>query len=275
MNDNTQYEIFTQEIYQSLIDAQGIDTIKVEQDIKIEGRSGQKHQIDVFWEYKIAGINHRVAIECKNYNKVVSVGKVRDFFGVLSDIGNINGIMVTKEGYQKGSKEFAKHYGINLKELREPKEEDWKGRIKSIVVNMVMVAPNIKSRFIAVDEEWVKRNITLPENGDFRYSIGGMADQIWITDESGKKIKNFHQLDQELPQNWKGEKDLEHTYNFENGFIEVEQYGRIKIKSIKYLYEVNTGSNEIVIDGSKTAKAILKDALNGEIKFFDKDGKIK
>ncbi len=275
MNDNTQYEIFTQEIYQSLIDAQGIDTIKVEHDIKIEGRSGQKHQIDVFWEYKIAGINHRVAIECKNYNKVVSVGKVRDFYGVLSDIGNINGIMVTKEGYQKGSKEFAKHYGINLKELREPKEEDWKGRIKSIVVNMVMVVPNIKSRFIAVDEEWVKRNITLPENGDFSYSIGGMADQIWITDESGEKIKNFHQLDQELPQNWKEEKDLEHTYNFENGYIEVEQYGRIKIKFIKYLYEVNTGSNEIVIDGSKTAKAILKDALNGEIKFFDKDGKIK
>lgn len=275
MNKNTAYEIFTQKIYQSLIESQGISTIKVEHNLKIEGRSGQKHQIDVYWEYEIAGINHKVAIECKNYNNFVSVGKVRDFYGVLTDIGNINGIMVTKEGYQKGSKEFAKHYGINLKELRTPQKDDWKNRIKSIAVNMVLVTPKIKSRFIAVDEEWVKKNITLPENGELSYSVGGMADQIWIIDEDGKKIKNFHQLDQELPQNWKEEKDLEHTYNFENNYIEVEQYGRIKIKSITYLYEINTESNEIIIDGEKIVKAILKDALNGEIKFFNQDGNIK
>jgi hypothetical protein len=275
MNDNTEYEKFTQEIYQSLIDAQGINSIKVEHDIKIEGRSGQRHQIDVYWEYQIAGITHKVAIECKNYNKVVSVGKVRDFYGVLADIGNINGIMVSKKGYQRGSKEYAKHYGINLKELREPKDEDWEGKIKTIVVNMVMIMPQIKSRVIVVDEEWVRKNIKLPESGEFRYSIRGMADEFWVVDNKGNRLKNFHQLDQELPQNWKAEKELEHTYEFDNGFIEDQGYGKIKIKSIQYKYEVNTGENQLIIDGRDTAKVILKDALSGEIKFFNKDGSIK
>ena len=117
MASDTEYEKFTQEIYQSLINAQGITTVEVKHNIKIEGRSGQKHQVDVYWEYEIAGVRHRAAIECKNYNSIVSIGKVRDFYGVLADIGNINGIMVTKEGYQKGSKKFAEEYGINLKEI--------------------------------------------------------------------------------------------------------------------------------------------------------------
>ena len=43
MNKNTEYEKFTQEIYQTLINAQGIDTINVQHNVKIEGRSVQKN----------------------------------------------------------------------------------------------------------------------------------------------------------------------------------------------------------------------------------------
>jgi len=45
-------------------------------------------------------------------SKLVSIGKIRDFYGVLSDLNNVAGIMETKIGYQKGAKE----YGITLKE---------------------------------------------------------------------------------------------------------------------------------------------------------------
>ncbi len=57
--------------------------------------------------------------------------------------------------------------------------------------------------------------------------------------------------------------------------IEFEEYGEVKIKAIEYLYDVNVGKNEFVIDGTLTAKAILKDAISGNILFFDKDGSIK
>lgn len=104
MNKNTEYEIFTQEIYQQLVDNDVLKPTQVHHDVKLVGKSGQKHQIDVYWEYEIDSIIHKVAIECKNYTSQVSIGKVRDFFGVLFDLGDVDGFMVTKKGYQKGLK---------------------------------------------------------------------------------------------------------------------------------------------------------------------------
>ena len=120
MNLNIEYEKFTQEIYQELVNADVLKITKLQHDVKLKGRSGQEHQIDVYWEYEIAGAKQKVAIECKNYNKNVAIGKVRDFYGVLCDLNNVAGIMVTKVGYQKGAKEYASEYGISLKELRIP-----------------------------------------------------------------------------------------------------------------------------------------------------------
>ena len=72
MNPNTEYEKFTQEIYQQLLstDLGNVKTVEVLHNVKLRGRSGQDHQIDVFWEYEIAGLRHKVAIECKNYKQL-------------------------------------------------------------------------------------------------------------------------------------------------------------------------------------------------------------
>jgi len=40
-----------------------LKTIVVRHDVRLKGRSGQEYQIDVYWEYKIAGVTHKVAIE--------------------------------------------------------------------------------------------------------------------------------------------------------------------------------------------------------------------
>lgn len=275
MNANIEYEKFTQEIYQILINAQGINTIQVLHNIEVQGKSEQKHQIDVYWEYELAGIKHKVAIECKNYKNQVSVGKVRDFGFVLADLTNVNGIMVTKIGYQKGAKKIADFYGINLKELRFPNDSDWNGRIKIINFNLNMVMPNILARDPIVDNEWVKKNIELPQNGKITYSFGGMTDEIKIYNYEGEPITNFHELDEKIPHKWKAEIGLEHIYEFEDAYLIVEPIGRIKIKGIKYIYDVNINREEFRIDAIETTKAILKDALTGEIKFFDKDGNVK
>ena len=145
-----EYELLTKEIYQTLLNAEGLKTIDVCHNVKVKGKAFE-HQIDVYWEYEIAGIKHKVAIECKNYNTEVSVGKVRDFYGVLADIGNVSGIMVTKIGFQKGAKEYAQHYGINLKELREPTDTDWSGRIRSVNFIIQILEPVVKARHVELD----------------------------------------------------------------------------------------------------------------------------
>ena len=174
MNPNTEYEKFAQEIYQGLLNEEIIKAIQVQHNVKLRGKSGQLHQVDVYWEYELAGVNHKVAIECKNYNKPVSVGKVRDFYSVLSDLNNVNGIMVTKVGYQKGAKEFAAHYGINLKELRLPnKEESIIGRLE---LNFNI---SITRCLFLLDDEWAKSNINL--EGYRKYLMFFSGDNDWTT----------------------------------------------------------------------------------------------
>lgn len=144
MNENTEYELLTKKIYQLLLNYQGFDNIEVKHNIKIKGKSGVEHQIDVFWEFKIADIPHRVAIECKNYNSSITLGRIRDFHSVLQDIGNVYGIIVTKTAFQSGVMEYAKHHEIGLKLLRNPIEDDWDGRLKRIEIDINIVVPQIK-----------------------------------------------------------------------------------------------------------------------------------
>jgi predicted helicase len=101
------FERFTQRVYQKLVNNDVLKPTTVQHNVKLKGKSGCEHQIDVYWEYEKAGNLNRVAIECKNYDSHVPIGKVRDFFGVLHDLNNVRGIIVSSKGYQEGAKKFA------------------------------------------------------------------------------------------------------------------------------------------------------------------------
>lgn len=276
INENTEYEKFTREIYQTFLDNEDIKHIKVEHNVDLVGRSGCKHQIDVYYEFEIAGIRHRVAVECKNFNTSnVSIGKIRDFYGVLTDLGNVQGTFVCKNGYQSGAIRYADYYGINLKELRLPVAHDWKDRLKDIQINLHFIIINIKDRIPLIDTEWY-----LEKHGSIdatvAFKIKGMSNELIIFDTSGNRITDFYELDNKLPQNWKEELNAIHVYNFDNAYMQVDNKGLMKIKSITYKYDIHIGEdNPIKIAGKETAKAILKDIKTNKINFFDKDGNVK
>jgi hypothetical protein len=79
------------------------------------------------------------------------------FKGVLDDLNGVNGIMVTKAGYQKGAKEYAKEYGISLKELRKPKKGE------TVIGNADLhFHAEIRYALFKIDEEWaLKHNIDI------------------------------------------------------------------------------------------------------------------
>ncbi|WP_051568385.1 restriction endonuclease [Crocinitomix catalasitica] len=266
MNENTKYEKFAQEIYQEFLSEDGITT-EIKHDVKLQGKS-TKHQIDVYWEYTFAGVNHKVAIECKNYSRKISVGIVRDFYGVLSDIGNINGVIVTTVGYQKGAKDYAEHHGINLKVLRIPKPEDWKGRIKSIQTNVSIITHEAKEYFVQLDLNWCKGNLTQNQMDSIDVKLSGLNNQMWIYDENNKPFKNFLQLQDELPVDNKKLNDNSHFYKYDNMFVKSENCGFIKIIGVNVKFNTSICSQRWVLDAEHTTKAILKDVLTGEMKFI-------
>lgn len=272
-NENTEYEKLVQEIYQAISDAEAVKNINVQHNVKLPGKSGCNHQIDVYWEFEMMGIKHCVAIECKNYSSEVSVGKVRDFFGVLHDVGNTKGIFVTKVGYQSGAEKFANHYGIVLKELRFPTEKDWEGRVKNIVLTINALFIDIKERSFDVDIDWLLANSNFKE-GD-QISFGGMADELKIVDSSGIVISTLHELENSLPRDKPAINQEAHP-QFSDGFLVDPSSGqRFKINGIRYLYDVVSETQTSISEGDAIAKAILKDVSSGAIKFFDKSGNVR
>ena len=277
MNPNIEYEKFTQEIYQELVNADVLKTTKVQHNVKLRGRSGQEHQIDVYWEYEIAGTKHKVAIECKNYNKTVAISKVRDFYGVLCDLNNVAGIMVTKVGYQKGAKEYASEYGISLKELRTPNPGE--AIIGEVEMNFDI---SVRRCLFLVDADYAetdKFSVTKYKHFlDWMSLNNGLS---WINathiplelidrniiNSNGTTITTLEKNEEELPK----DSDSDIVFKYEDAYVNT-RWGKIKINEIKYEYEYKNEKKIIAIDAQDFVKAILKDALNGEIKLIANKG---
>ncbi|WP_161632475.1 restriction endonuclease, partial [Tolumonas lignilytica] len=113
-NVNTEYEKLVATIHQGMLNYDGFDNLRVEHNITLIGKSGAKHQIDVFWEFKAAGTTYRTCVECKNYSSSVKKLHVAAFASVLNDIGNANGIIATTSSFQKGALLLAKENNIRL-----------------------------------------------------------------------------------------------------------------------------------------------------------------
>ena len=276
MNPNIEYERFTQEIYQQLVNLDVVRTTKVQHNVKLEGRSGQKHQIDVYWEYEIAGNKHRVAIECKNYNTLVPIGKVRDFKGVLDDLNGVNGIMVTKVGYQEGAKKYAQEYGISLKELRTPKYGE---TVIGEVENIFHI--EIRHTLFLIDEEWaVKLNLNIQRYREVIATFDSTKADIWrtathlpletkdhiIRDALGNKITSLDELEKQVPDHPTDE--FPFVFKFDDAYLESRHFGPVKISEVKYTYEIEDETKTIALDAGDLVRAILKDAQSNEIDFI-------
>lgn len=277
MNPNTEFERFTQRVYQKLVNNDVLKHTTVEHNKKLKGKSGCEHQIDVYWEYEIAGNMHRVAIECKNYDSLVPVGKVRDFQGVLSDLNNVNGIMVSKKGFQEGAKKFAAEYGISLKELRQPGGNDIIGYIKTIF------SFDTRKTLYLFDDEWVKehgfdldtlrrlyanRQFGIAENLKITTHFPIETKDSFIRDANRNKVSSIEELEQQLPEN--PEPGTEVVFTFEDGWIESRYWGPVKIREVKFVFETTVQEKTINLAADGFVEAILKDALGGKTNYVPK-----
>lgn len=275
MNPNIEYEKFTREIYQELVNADVLKATNVQHNVKLKGSSGQEHQVDVYWEYEKEGTKHKVAIECKNYNQAVPIGRVRDFFGALYDLVDIKGIMVTKVGYQKGAKEYASYYGIDLKELRRPNPGEAVVGEAELHINS-----STRHRLFLVDDNYAetdkfsvnqyKQLLDLMRIDRTYKWINATHTPLELVDgniisSNGTTVTTLEKIEKELPK----DSDSDIVFKYEDAFVNT-RLGKVKINEIKYEYEYNNEKKTIAIDAQNFVKAILKDALNGDIKLIAK-----
>lgn len=111
MKPGSSLEKNVQWIYSYLLNMKD-EGVVVGNSVTMVGKSGARHEVDVYYEFGRAGVRHRVAIECKDWATPVSKGQVQEFESKLRDIGNITGLMVSRCGYQSGAETFAQHHDI-------------------------------------------------------------------------------------------------------------------------------------------------------------------
>ena len=118
MKAGKELENYVQFVYQKLLDFMD-EGAMVSSNVSVIGKSGVKHEFDVYYEFQHLNMRHRIAIECKDWNTPVSKGEVGEFLSKLNDLNNISGMMVAKSGYQEGAKQFAEPNGIHLMETKD------------------------------------------------------------------------------------------------------------------------------------------------------------
>ena len=277
---STEYELFVRDIQQALLRTQALETIRVEHNIKLKGVSGQEHQIDVYWEYRIAGVTHRVALECKFHKVRVDVGIVRDFWGVLDDIPGLRGVIVSPVGFTSGAKTYASSKGIGLKVVRAAKDADYKGRLRAIHINLTVRVPLNPRLQMNLDESWLASNLT-PERQEFIRIIKSNArietQGVIIEDRDTGETILLSSISDYLPvielENISGIHTWEKT--LKNGYwVYHPNHFELKISSIKVDYEVGEATHEIVINGGDIANTLVQDALEETLLFVNEQGGI-
>lgn len=274
MKKGTKFELFVKSIYEEILAFDGYDTVAVEHDVKILGKSNQLHQIDVYWEFITAGVTHRVAVECKDYNtNKISVGKIRDFYGVLDDIGNIFGIFVTTIGYQSGAITYAKHKDISLKVVQEPTQhdlDDYQG-ITSINLNTIAQCLGKVTMTPIFDIEWILKNTTIKEGDQF--SILSQNNEIKIIDSNYNSLGTILDFENKLPRTPENSTGLTHRVDFNDGFMHIpnSEYPLLKVKSINFVYDTYTINSKSEICFKLMAEAVIKDIITGASHLFNKN----
>ena len=111
-------ESYVQYVYSSLLNLKN-EGVVVSLNAILTGKSGARHEIDVFYQFEKSGIIHKVAFECKYLKRKVEKSDVVDFHGKVQDIGNIQGVFVSKSGYQSGAITYGNYYDITLLKIED------------------------------------------------------------------------------------------------------------------------------------------------------------
>jgi hypothetical protein len=128
-NTGLPYERIVQSIFQAILGQDRARNVVVEHDVKLMGKSGEQHQIDVYWEFEVGGVSYKTLVSAKDWAGNVKKEQVLSFKTILDDVaGQPRGIIVTREGYQSGAEGFGRHHGITLYVLRKPCWWFWRSR---------------------------------------------------------------------------------------------------------------------------------------------------
>jgi hypothetical protein len=163
------HELVSKAIFEALLKQDNAENLEVKHNVCIKGLK-TCHQIDVFWKFRMSGVDHAVIVQVKKKKERAKKGELLLFQSVLLDIpGQPRGVFVSEHGYQKGAREVASAAGIKAYEIREINRE---AAGRHITMTHLSIA-TITQKPDQVSLEWT---ILAPTITDYRATI----DALWL-----------------------------------------------------------------------------------------------
>lgn len=128
------YESVTKYIYETLGKDYGVTIVGYGHKCKVNGKSGNSHQIDVLTSQTDGNHTTRTAIECKYLNKKITKDIVFKLSGIINDAEIEKGIIVSRSGFTRDAIAQAHACNIGLVELREIEDKDFAENPKQIEI---------------------------------------------------------------------------------------------------------------------------------------------
>ncbi len=96
--------------------------VKIDHDIKLKGKSGASHQIDVFVQISMPLITIKEIIDCKHWNSNVKKSEVTSLDSIRNEVNANKATIISRKGFQRGAIQYARFNGINLYKIITPDE---------------------------------------------------------------------------------------------------------------------------------------------------------
>lgn len=213
MNKDTQYEIYTKRLYQTL--TQAYPNVQVLHNQKISG-----NQIDVCWKHNIAGVDYLTLVECKNYNKSVDLNCYRQLVYNM-DLLKARGVLVTTVGFQLGVIEAAKcRPDVKLLKVTFETSPGETLEFGMSRVNDVLVIPDLITTTPKQISEWKK------------LLINNEAYDLTLHNSSGEYISTVNELVVEIISDHKNSGWV--TKKINDTYIKLTSGASIKLDEIQY-----------------------------------------
>jgi hypothetical protein len=270
-NTGKPYELLTQQVFARLLAQPEGVCANVERDVALVGK-GTTHKVDVTFEFIVGPIKYRTIVQCKDWASAVKQEQVFAFQSVLSDIpGQPRGIIVSRSGFQEGARTFARLHGIELYELREPRDEDWEGLYRTVNIKLMVQSPRFEVRYV-LDEEWIRQEgIRLGLSSGTSVSINPSVAAL-VTD-SGEKCDLRHVLRPHIPPQL-GESAYVHHRFEERTFLESPQspIPRLLVSGVDATITLHIDERDIQLNLDHLVAYCFRDVLGGTIRFLGSDG---
>jgi len=144
IRDSEKFERLTAEIFNALRNNPRYES--VDHDVMLPGKDGPR-QIDIVLRGKVGPVESLVIIECKDYNKNVSVEAVDKLHSVIQDVNAQQGILVSSKGFSKTAIQKAKRLGIQLFTAHKANTEKWDIKLQLPII-IEEIVPTLTPSYI-------------------------------------------------------------------------------------------------------------------------------